>query len=120
MNFETAAGGRVDSAMVRNYFRNLVDRFFKILPVWESGDGSVAIYMESLRSELMGCRSLILAINSDGEYLSLISMLQDLIDHPEYEHDKVRRVVFNSISICNKLNARYFVEVKRDESVDSV
>lgn len=110
----------VDNAMLRNYFRMLINRFFKILPIWEGGDGSVVTYMESLKSELLGCRSLVLAIQSDGEYLTLISTLQDLIDHPDYTHDKVRRVVFNSISICNKLNARYFSEVDSDGRMDAV
>ena len=120
MTFDTSTGGVVNGEMLRNYFRILVNRFFKILPVWESGDGSVVTYMESLRSELLGCENIILAIHNDGEYMSLIAALQDLIDHPEYGHDKVRRIVFGSISICNKLCARYFPEVNSDGSVDSV
>lgn len=111
MIVETVRGIEIDSAVLNNYFRLLVNLFFKILPIWESGDGSVVTYMETLQSEMLGCKSVIVAINNDGLFLSLISMLQDLIDHPEYEHTKVRRTVFNAITICNKLNARYSVEV---------
>lgn len=120
--FEMSVGGYVDGTMLKNYFRFLVNRFFKILPVWESGDGSVVPYMESLLSELSGCEGIILAIQNDAEFLSMISILRDLIDHPEYEHGKVRRTVFGLISICNKLNARYFAEgaVHDGEPVDAV
>lgn len=120
MNNDSPVWDPINREMARNYFRSLVNRFFKILPIWEGGDGSVSLYMDALRSELLGCESIVLAIRNDGEYLSLISILQDLIDHPEYEHDKVRRSVFSSISICNKLIARYFAEVSSDGSVETV
>lgn len=114
MIVETVNGDTIDGAVVNNYFRLLVNLFFKILPIWESGDGSVKVYMENLQSEMLGCKNVIAAINNDGLFLSLISMLQDLIDHPGYDHAKVRRTVFNAITVCNKLNSRYAVEVRNE------
>lgn len=117
MIVDTVRGDTIDSAVINNYFRLLVNLFFKILPIWESGDGSVKVYMETLQSEMLGCKNVIAAINNDGLFLSLISMLQDLIDHPDYDHAKVRRTVFNAISVCNKLISRYSVEVRHERLV---
>ena len=117
MKVSTAAGIPLSTELLRNYFDSLVNHFFKILPIWESGDGSVKVYMETLQSEMLGCKNVIAAINNDGLFLSLISMLQDLIDHPDYDHAKVRRTVFNAISVCNKLISRYSVEVRHERLV---
>ena len=107
---ETIRGVELDGAVINNYFRALVNLFFKILPIWESGDGSVSTYMETLQAEILGCRNLIAIMNNDGRFLSLASILQDLIDHPEYGHSKVRKTVFDAITICNRLRASYFEE----------
>ena len=57
----------------------------------------------------LGCRALVVAIHEDSLFLSLISILQYLIDHPESDVAFVRREVFRAISICNKLKERYAV-----------
>lgn len=113
MIMETVRGVEIDGAVVNNYFRTLVNLFFKVLPIWESGDGSVMTYMETLQDEILGCRSMIAALNYDGRFLSLASILQDLIDHPEYEHNKVRKTVFDAITLCNRLRSSYFEEAAK-------
>lgn len=40
--------------LVGNYFSNLVDLFFKILPLWENREKTLPIYMETLLDELIG------------------------------------------------------------------
>lgn len=112
MIIETIKGVELDGAVINNYFRSLVNLFFKILPIWESGDGSVSTYMETLQSEVLGCRSLISTFNNDGRFLTLAAILQDLIDHPEYSHAKVRKTVFDAITVCNRLRASYFEEAE--------
>lgn len=107
MIVETIRGVELNGAVVSNYFRALVNLFFKILPIWESGDGTVFSYMETLQAEILGCKNLISAMNDDWRFLSLASILQDLIDHPEYEHGKVRKTVFDAITICNRMRASY-------------
>ena len=99
----------MDAVMLNNYFRTLVNLFFKILPIWESGEGSLVTYMQSLQAELLGCRELIDAIHDDPLFVSLIAILQYLIDNPETETPVVKREVFRAISICNKLKVRYAV-----------
>ena len=109
MMLPTTAGVPIDSAILANYFRTLVNLFFKILPIKESGEDSLDTYMRSLQAELLGCKELIEAINEDPLFLSLIAILQYLIDTPSCSVASLRREVFRAISICNKLKAKYAV-----------
>ena len=104
-------GSEINGVVIHNYFRTLVNLFFKILPMRESGEASLNTYMQSLQCELCGCRDLIEAIDNDPRYMSLISILEYLIQHPGCEFHVVRREVFRAISICNKLQAKYAAEV---------
>lgn len=106
---KTSAGIQMDATVLENYFRSLINLFFKILPLKESKERSLETYMRSLQAELLGCRSLVVVIHEDPLFLSLISILQYLIDHPESNVVFVRREVFRAISICNKLKERYAV-----------
>jgi hypothetical protein len=107
MMINTTAGVPMDASVLRNYFKTLINLFFKILPIWESGESSLTVYMKSLQAELLGCKELIEAIHEDAQFLSLISILQYLIDTPSCDISIVKREVFRAISICNKLKARY-------------
>lgn len=107
MILDTAAGIPVTKELLCNYFNNLVNLFFKILPIREKEELSLVTYMKSLQIELLGCKQLIIALNHDPYYLSLLAILQYLIDNPGCQVDKVRREVFRAISLCNKLKAKY-------------
>ena len=107
MSIETTAGVEIDSTLLSNYLRNLVNRFFKILPIREKGDDSLPIYLRSLQMELLGCKSLISDFENDASFITLLSILQYLIDEPDCSVTTVRREVFHAISICNKLKATY-------------
>lgn len=106
---QTSTGIQMDVAVLENYLRSLINLFFKILPLKESKERSLETYMRSLQAELLGCSALVVAIHEDSLFLSLISILQYLIDHPESDVAFVRREVFRAISICNKLKERYAV-----------
>ena len=107
MMIETTAGMPIDAEVLHNYFRNLVNHFFKILPMREQNEESLTTYMQSLQAELLGCKGLVSAIQNDASYLTLLSILQYLIDNPECTVREVKREVFRAISICNKLKAQY-------------
>lgn len=107
MTVETTAGMPIDAEVLHNYFRNLVNHFFKILPIREQNEESLTTYMQSLQAELLGCKGLVSAIQNDASYLTLLSILQYLIDNPECTVREVKREVFRAISICNKLKAQY-------------
>ena len=107
MRVQTCAGISVRPELVSNYFNALVDHFFKILPMREEGVSSLPMYIRSLQIELFGCQSFILPMSTNGDYLSLLSILQYFIDHPDTDISDVKREVFRAISICKKLKGLY-------------
>lgn len=105
--FDPSNGPILSDRLVGNYFSNLVDLFFKILPLWEDREETLPLYMETLLNELVGCEDLLEAADNDAAFMSLLSTLQYLIKNPDLPTDKVKRHVFKAISICNKLAKRY-------------
>ena len=103
--------GPMDSEAVSNYIGVLVNQFFKILPMREAETVSLGTYMESLQLEVYGCASLVNSLYCDEKFLSLLSILQYLIDNPVSEVCVYKREVFKAIGICNKLRDKYAKEV---------
>lgn len=95
--------------VVYKYLNSLIGQFYKILPIKESGEPSLGRYMDSLQREMIGCQSLIVALNHDELYLSLLSILQYLVDN-NCDTDVVKCEVFKAISICKKLQKKYCVQ----------
>ena len=107
MSIQTTAGDPISSKLLSNYLCSLVNHIFKILPIREQDDGSLSTYMRSLQMELLGCKNLIPILGNDASLITLLSILQYLIDNPDSSVTIVRREVFHAISICNKLKATY-------------
>ena len=100
---QTVCGSSVDATVLNTYFETLVNLLFKILPMREGEEKTLDVYMKSLRCELLGCYSLCPEVGEDSSLMSIISILQYLIDHPECQVSDVRREVFHAISICNRM-----------------
>lgn len=103
----TQNGCCIDNVLLKNYFHSMINHFFKILPMKETGEQSLAVYMKSLQMELLGCHELIPEIKENSMFLTLLSILQYLIDNPDCSTSDVKREVFRAISICNKLETIY-------------
>ena len=84
-----------------------MNQFFKILPMRENGEETLCVYMKSLQVELLGCKELIPDMRDNPRYLTLLAILQYLVDNPSCPLQDVRREVFEAISICNKLESIY-------------
>ena len=95
------------SALLDNYLHTLINRFFKILPMKESSEQTLNVYMKSLQMELIGCRGVVSVFSEDSTYLSLIAILQYFIDTPDCSVEDTRREVFGAISLCNLLIDKY-------------
>ncbi len=104
---KTTAGTELDARLIHNYFSNLVNQFFKILPMRESGEKSLPIYINSLKTELLGCGNIIEELEFDASFLTLISILQYFCDNEDCSVKDTKREVFKAISICNTFKARY-------------
>lgn len=96
-----------DRKLLWNYLTSLINMFYKILPLWEDGERSLGVYMKSLQLELTGCSEFIDMVDDNASVVSLMSILQFLIDHPETDVATVKREVFHSISICKRLRQSY-------------
>ncbi len=92
--------------MVGKYLDGLVNQIFKILPIKENEEPSLNEFMKSLQVELLGFKSLMTRIGNDSRYITLLSILQYLIDN-NCEVRVVRREVFKAISVCKKLREKY-------------
>lgn len=98
---------QVPDIMLRKYFKFLVNRFFKILPIREKEENTFPVYVKSLQSEILGCKEFIGELNNDSNILTLLSILQFFADNPDCPVKDVKREVFKAISICNKLESLY-------------
>jgi len=87
---------QLPNGLVRNYFHSLVNCYFKILPIREDGEKTIGVYLESLKAEMLGCGSLLNDIKNDPSYMTLLSILQYFIDHPDCDIANVRREVFRA------------------------
>lgn len=95
--------------VVQKYLKAFIGQFYKILPIKESGEPSLDKYMESLQREMIGCQSLILALNNDELFLSLLAVLQYMIEN-DCDISTVKCEVFKAINICKKLQKKYGAE----------
>lgn len=111
---ETNSGVPITNKLLCNYFNCLVNQFFKILPMRESEEESLPVYMQSLKVQILGSQELIGDLRNEPDYLVLPSILQYLIDHPDCPTQSVKREVFKCIRICNKLKARGISEVAEE------
>jgi len=108
VNFETSVGASLSAGLMENYFRNLVNQIYKILPMRENGTSSLGKYIWRLEAELLGGQTLILTVREDAYFGSLVNILQYLSENVmECSVEQVRQLVFEGISICEKLLARY-------------
>lgn len=102
----TSSGEEINEELLGSYFRTLVNRFFKILPIREDGDQTLPTYLKTLQVELFGLRSLIPDVGNDPMFLTLLSVLQYFRDTPDAPVEDVRREVFRTINICKKIARR--------------
>ena len=110
MMINTTPGVPINAEILHSYFKRLVNHFFKILPMRENNEESLATYLKSLQAELLGCKGLIVVLRDDPNYLTILAILQYLIDNTNCSVSEVKREVFRAISVCNKLQAKFLSE----------
>lgn len=110
MMTDTVVGVQIDSEHLLSYFGSLVNKFFKILPMREEGEKSLAEYIRSFQRELVGCGEFIPVVKDDGTFVEILCILQylaDNINNQECDFKNIRREVFHAISLCNKMQSRF-------------
>ena len=96
----------ISDQLVSNYFEVLINKVYKILPLYEEKSETVGQYIESLLYEITGNQEAIIMINDDGQYASLIGTLESLREFIDVK--KIKREVFKCIRIIESLNRKYF------------
>ena len=102
---KTIYGCDVSDQMVAKRVNALVNQFYKILPLKEEGESSLAKYMLSLQREMVGMKTLMVALDDDPQYLTLLSILQYLIDH-DCDVATVKMEVFKAINVIKRLQKK--------------
>lgn len=102
----TCRGVPISDTMFANKLAVYINQFYKILPIKEAGEPTLQRYMLGLQREMLGCRELIHALKDDPQYLTLLSILQFMIDN-DCDVATVKSDVFRSINILKHMQARF-------------
>ena len=96
--------------LVENYFKHLINSFFKILPMFEDKEPTLNTYLDNLYEEMTSCTKIIEQIEEDPQYMSLLLTLIFLRRHNEsgdLTHEKCKAKVFGAMTTCGRLSIRY-------------
>jgi hypothetical protein len=91
-------GGDIDINSLQEYFKHLINRLWKILPMKEQNCLTLDKYLFNLRIELMGGESILL---NSGLFIELINNLESLSGLDKKEEYKPQ--IFKCINICEKI-----------------
>lgn len=95
---------------LENYFKFLIGKVYKILPLKEQGNNTLNTYLESLKVELVGNYELLEILKNEPQFISLLNIIQYFISN-EFDVGVCKREVFRAIRIIESINAKYFMEV---------
>jgi hypothetical protein len=104
----TGAGIPVKGKLLYNYFCNLVNQVYKILPMREQKSETLDKYIWRLHAEFLGFAGTFPDLQEDAYFASLLSILQYLRGHCMKDSvGQTKHLVFECISLCEKLSLRY-------------
>lgn len=95
------------SKTFRNYSHSLIDRVYKILPLFEEKNEGLFSYIQSLILELHGLYWTVDSIQGNGDYLILLATLESVSDYALFcdkkDHSVVKREVFKCLEVIRKI-----------------
>ena len=103
----TKYGTDFSRKMKKSRVDELINQFYKILPMKENNSVTLSQYIGSLLRELLGMKELMLEWQDDGQYITLCGILQFFLDHPDVATETVRSDVFKAINIIKRLQKKY-------------
>ena len=96
----------ISDTLFANKIRRYVNQFYKILPIKESGEPTLQNYMESLLREMLGSKALITALDDDPQYITLVSILEYMVDS-DCDVATVKTEVFKAINILKQMEQKF-------------
>ena len=92
-----------------NYFKFLINKTYKILPLKEENSETLKSYLESYLRELIGSKDLIAVLVDEPKFITVLNTMQFFISE-EYSVETCKKEVFKCIRILEEINAKYFKE----------
>lgn len=90
---------RITNHDLNNYYNNLINGFYKMLPIFEESENEVfKKYVANFMVELTGCYN----VFENIEFLKLINISEGILNS-ECNHKQIKSLVFSCINIINKL-----------------
>lgn len=84
------------------YFKYLIGKFFKILPMKEQGCSTLDDYLKSFLNELLGNYELCKDLRNNPQYITLLNITSYLATQ-QYDSKVCKREVFKAIKILEML-----------------
>lgn len=96
-----------DNKKITVYLNVVVDKIFKILPLYEEKNIGIKVYVESLIFELYGVQNVI-TIENSSDYISLLSTLESVRAEMNKENIKkytLKRELFKCINLVKNISS---------------
>lgn len=90
-----------------NYFKFLINKTYKILPLKEENSKTLTSYLESYLRELVGNKELVSLMVNEPRFITVLNTMQFLIAE-EYSIEVCKKEVFKCIHILEEINEKYF------------
>lgn len=89
------------------YLGDLINKFYKIIPIKEGGEGTLAQYMKGLAREMIGFSAMESSLRNDHRYSTLLSILHYHINDTDADFATLKSDVFKAISLLKKIRKEY-------------
>lgn len=87
------------------YLKALINKVYKILPMYEEENKNLRSYLESLEREMSGCYQIYQSVCEDANFLSVIGIVRYL-STAEYNQRTCKQEVFKAIRIIESIVER--------------
>lgn len=99
--------GEIPDKNLSQYFKSLVGKTFKILPLYEEDSSTLPSYLKSYQRELIGNSYLFTELSNEPKFITLLATIEYLASS-NYNHDVCKSEVLKCTNIINDINNRYF------------
>ena len=97
----------VSRELINKRVNELINQFYKILPLRENESATLSQYTGSLLREMLGMKQLLVEWHDDSQYASLLGILQYISDNPTCDVSVIKSDVFKAINIIKRLQKKY-------------
>ena len=99
--------GEIPNENLSQYFKYLVGKIFKILPLYEEDSPTLPSYLKSYQRELIGDSQLFSELSNEPKFITLLATIEYLANST-YDHDICKSEVLKCTNIINDIGKRYF------------